>query len=394
MEATSIHIGAQSDMGESLLQVSPKKPKKANFSELIKEYLTSFQRIKIADKVTFFRLLATMINAGISIVKALQILEGQTEKRHMKVIIHEIALRIEAGESFSKALSAYSKYFSEAQIGMVEAGEASGQLNHTLLQIADQAEKEAAFRSRIKGAMIYPAVILSLMAIAFVVVMIVVMPQIKGMFESLGGELPTSTQALIQLSDFFVAKTLGFSNVYWVLIAVLAVIFGIVKMKQTKWGSSLWARFIFALPLFGRLSKKASLANFSRGLSTMVASGIPILKALQISSVSVGNPLYKKRIEQIAEDVKHGIAMAENMKDDPYYFPDMVVGMVGVGEQTAQMANITEKLADYYQEEVDDMVKGLSSLLEPVIMVVIGAAVAFLVIAVMEPILSASDLVV
>lgn len=153
-------------------------------------------------------------------------------------------------------------------------------------------------------------------------------------------------------------------------------------------------RIVFRMPVFGKLTKKASLATFCRGLSTMVSSGIPIIKALRITAASVGNPLYYKRINQIAEDVKHGITMAENMKDDEYYFPNMVVGMIGVAEQTAQIDTITLKLAEFYEEEVDNMVKGLSSLMEPLIMVVLGGAVAFLVMAVMTPILSASDLAV
>jgi type IV pilus assembly protein PilC len=148
------------------------------------------------------------------------------------------------------------------------------------------------------------------------------------------------------------------------------------------------------MPLFGKLSKKASLAHFCGGLATMVSSGIPIIKALRITAASVGNQLYRTRINKIADDVKHGIGMAENMKDDEYYVPNMVVGMIGVAEQTAQIDQITQKLADFYEDEVDTMVKSLSSLMEPIIMVVLGGAVGFLVVAVMSPILSASDLAV
>ena len=393
MENPSIHIGAES------VKITPQPfletdGPKASWMDVANDYLIHFQRIKITDKVTFFRLLATMINAGISIVKALTILEDQTDNKHMKLIVHDLVIQIESGGAFSKALSTYPKYFSEAQIGMVEAGEASGQLNQTLAQIADQAEKEAAFRARVKGAMIYPLVILSLMAVAFVVVMVVVMPQIKEMFEGLGGTLPTMTLILIAISDFFVAQSWGISNALWILFGLLIFAYLFSKWKNTVWGAYAWTRFVFALPIFGKLSKKASLAHFARSLSTMVGSGIPIIKALRISAASVGNSVYQKRIGQVADDVKHGISMAENMKDDLYYFPSMIVGMMGVAEQTAQIDKISQKIATYYEDEVDNMVKSLSSLMEPVIMVVIGSAVGFLVIAVMEPILSASDLVV
>jgi type IV pilus assembly protein PilC len=398
MESTSIHIGAESQAPQQPIQtpVAQQQPggKRATFMDALNDYLAGFQSIKISDKVSFFRLLATMINAGISIVKALSILVTQTENAHMKHIIQDIVAQIESGGSFSQALASYPKYFTDAQVGMVEAGEASGRLNETLLEIANESEKQAAFRSRIKGAMIYPIVIICIMVAAFVAVMVLVMPKIKEMFEGLGGELPPMTQALIGMSDFFVSSWLGLPNYLWMMVAVVIFVIAFLQWKKTKVGAYLWTKFVFITPLFGKLSKKSSIAHFCRSLSTMVASGIPIIKALRITAASVGNQIYEKRINQIADDVKHGITMAENMKDDEYYFPNMVVGMIGVAEQTAQIDNISQKLADYYEEEVDNMVKGLSSLMEPIIMVVLGGAVAFLVIAVMEPILSASDLAV
>jgi type II secretory pathway component PulF len=210
MESTSIHIGAQAQPAQPQpyrqpVNIGGETSKSAGFMEVINDYIANFQPIKIADKVSFFRLLATMINAGISIVKALNILAAQTENAHMKKIIRDIVLKIETGGSFSQALSAYPNYFSEAQIGMVEAGEASGRLNQTLLEIANESEKQAAFRSRIKGAMIYPIVIIMIMIAAFIAVMVLVMPRIKEMFEGLGGELPAITRTLIALSDWFVA---------------------------------------------------------------------------------------------------------------------------------------------------------------------------------------------
>lgn len=275
---------------------------------------------------------------------------------------------------------------------MVEAGEASGRLNKTLLEIADESEKQAAFASKIKGAMIYPVVIIIIMVSAFLAVMILVMPKIKDMFEGLGGELPAITQALVGMSDWLVSSWIGIPNFLWMIGIVIVIIVIFLQWKKTKWGSYMWTRIVFSMPLFGKLAKKASLARFCRGLSTMVSSGIPIIKALRITASSVGNQLYKARINKIADDVKHGIGMAENMKDDEYYFPNMVVGMIGVAEQTAQIDQISEKLAQFYEEEVNNMVKGLSQLMEPIIMVVLGGAVAFLVMAVMTPILSVSDL--
>jgi type IV pilus assembly protein PilC len=394
MATTSIHIGAQAPVMER-----PVKPvkfegpvQKTGLLESINEYLAKMSRVKTADKVSFFRLLATMVNAGISILRALNILSEQAENAHMKTIIKGLVEKIESGSSFSESLSSYPKVFSEAQVGMIESGEASGRLNQTLLQIAIEAEKSSALLSKIKGAMIYPVVVIFIMLGAGFAVMTFVMPKIKEMFTSLGGQLPAMTQAMISVSDFMVGTTMGLSNALWVVLVFIAVVFIFIKWKHTSSGRYLWAEAMFYIPVFGTLSKKVALARFCRGLSTMISSGISIIKALTITAASVDNAVYEKRILQIADDVRQGITMAENMKDDEKHFPAMVVGMISVAEQTAQIDTISEKLAEYYEDEVNDMVKGLSALLEPLIIVVLGAAVGFLVIAVMLPILSASDL--
>jgi len=398
MSPSSLHIGAQSRPTIAPQQTGPTKEQervaKSGWLAAVNDFVAQYQSVGIGDKVSFFRLLATMINAGISIVKALNILVEQTDNGHMKKIIRDIVVKIETGSSFSQSLASYPKVFSESQIGMVEAGEASGRLNKTLIEIADQTEKQAAFGSRIKGAMIYPIVIIIIMVGAFMAVMILVMPKIKDMFQGLGGKLPAITMTLINMSDWLVSSTMKIPNYALLIGGIIAFVFVFIKWKNTKWGGMVWMRIVFRMPIFGKLTKKAALAHFCRGLSTMVSSGIPIIKALRITATSVGNPIYQHRINLIADDVKHGITMAENMKDDEYFFPNMVVGMIGVAEQTAQIDSISAKLAEFYEEEVDNMVKGLSSLMEPVIMVVLGGAVAFLVMAVMTPILSASDLAV
>ncbi len=394
-EQATIHIGAEeitaSQAVKSVKQDAVRvKPK--GLTDQLNDLLAKLSAVKTSDKVSFFRLLATMINAGISIVKALNILTDQTENPAMKKITMDLAHDIESGKSFSEAMKSYPKVFTDSHIGMVESGEASGRLNQTLLQIAEETEKSAALISKIKGAMIYPIVVIFIMLGAGFAVMTFVMPKIKEMFESLGGELPASTMALINVSDFMVGTTIGLPNALWMILGLVGLYFIFSMWKKTKTGAYLWATAVFHIPVFGKLSRKVALARFCRGLSTMIASGISIIKALNITATSVGNAVYEKRILQIADDVKQGITMAENMKDDKKHFPSMVVGMIGVAEQTAQIDEITEKLADFYEEEVNDMVKGLSALLEPIIIVVLGGAVAFLVISVMMPILSVSDL--
>ncbi|MCK5140245.1 MAG: type II secretion system F family protein, partial [Thermodesulfovibrionia bacterium] len=382
-EQATIHIGAEQKVAPKAVQPVKQNIKSVKPKGLIDQLnglLAKLSPVKTGDKVSFFRLLATMINAGISIVKALNILTDQTENPAMKEITIELARSIEAGKSFSEAMKSYPKVFSNSQVGMVESGEASGRLNQTLLQIAEETESSAALISKIKGAMIYPVVVIFIMLGAGFAVMTFVMPKIKEMFESLGGELPATTMALINASDFMVSSTMGLPNSLWVVIGLVALYAVFSMWKKTKTGAYLWATAVFHIPVFGKLSRKVALARFCRGLSTMISSGISIIKALEITAASVGNAVYEKRIRQIADDVKQGITMAENMKDDKEHFPSMIVGMIGVAEQTAQIDEITGKLADFYEEEVNDMVKGLSALLEPIIIVVLGGAVAFLVI--------------
>lgn len=394
MASTSIHIGA----ADTLNQTNEKKggtqvKTSKTLMQRINDYLAKFTPIKVGEKASFFRLLATMINAGLSIIKSLAILVEQVENVHLKKILRQVMEDIEAGGTFSGSLAKFPDQFDQAQVGMVEAGEASGQLNKVLVQMAKEAEKSAALLHKLKTAMIYPAVVILIMIASGTLVMIFVMPQLKEVFESLGGELPAVTQFLITFSDFLIGSTFGLQNIIWIFMGLVLLVGSILWWKKTKTGGVIWAKFIFAVPVFGKLVKKVSIARFCRSLNTLIGSGLPILKALRITSVSIGNPLYAKRISEISDDVRHGIPMGENMKNDKKFFPSMVVGMITVAEQTAKLTEITGHLADYYEGEVDDTVKGLSSLIEPIIIVLLGSAIAVLVFAVMQPILTASDLV-
>lgn len=389
----SIHIGAATGVDEGVKIAKPTSfRKKRGMMEEVNAYLARFTKVKATDLVSFFRLLATMINAGISITKSLNILKDQTKNANLQRIIDDLQFRIENGASFSQAMKNYPEVFNEAQIGMVESGEATGRLNQTLLQIASETEKSAQLTKKIKGAMIYPAVVILILFAALYLVMTLVMPQVKGVFDSLGGELPGSTLLLIAISDFLVAETAGIRNGLWLILVLFGLTIAVMQWKKTKSGREIWTRMIMRAPVFGRLLKLTALARFCRSLSTLINSGVSIVRTLYITSSSVGNPLYEKRVKLIADDVKRGITMGENIKDDERFFPPMVVGMINVAEQTAQVDVIAGKLADFYEDEVDNLVRNLTSLLEPIIIVLLGTTVGFLVISVMLPILQASDL--
>lgn len=396
MSPTTVHIGPAIGLEEGVkakqMDFERKRGRPETIMDKVNGYLAQFTSIKDDDKVSFFRLMATMINAGITITKALRIMEDQSENLHFKQVIHEVMVKIESGQSFSEALGSYPTIFSDAQVGMVESGEATGRLNQTMLQIATETEKSAQLSKKIKGAMIYPITILFILAAAIYGVMTFVMPKIKDVFSSLGAKLPAMTQFLIDASDWMVAKSYGIPNSLILVGAFVALIVAFLQWKKTKSGRYMWAYATMRFPVFGKLIKKTAIARFCRSIATLTSSGVSIVKALYITAGSVGNPVYEKRIKLIAEDVKRGITMGENMKDDEAHFPSMVVGMINVAEQTAQVDQITNKLADFYEAEVDDMVKNLSRLMEPIIIVVLGGTVGFLVIAVMLPILSSSDL--
>lgn len=352
----------------------------------LNEKIQSWSTVPLGSKVTFFQMLAVMINAGMPVTKGLNIIQEQEENQRLKNIVRDLIARIEAGESLSDAMVEHLDVFTEAEIGMVKSGEASGQLNSILKELAGQLEKSASIKAKVKGALIYPVVIFVIMFIAVFIVMVMVVPPISELFSATGKPLPAPTRFLITLSDFTVA--------YWtqVLISLLAAVIFLGVYKRTAAGKLMWDKFLLALPIFGKLRKQVIIAIFARNLGNLLASGIAIIQALKIVAEVVGNEVYKLRINLMSEDVKRGLKLADNLEDSADLFPPVVTNMIAVGEQTAQLDVLTNKIADYYEEQVDNYVKGLMKMLEPVIMVVIGVVVGGMVAAIMLPIMDLASL--
>ena len=351
----------------------------------LNEWMVEMSKVKSKEKVTFFQLLAVMVNAGIPLLKSLKQLVEQSTNPKLKKILLAIVYEIENGASLSNAMKEFTDTFSDATVGMIEAGEASGQLGETLKHIAKQEEKAHEMKSKIKGALIYPVTIIVVMLIAFVIVMIMVVPKITELFEGAGASLPTSTRALIWIS--------GFLQKFWWLLAIVVggTIFGLKAYGSTEEGKYYLDFVKLKLPVFGTLIQKAALARFTRQLSTLSASGLSIIKALRINADSVGNEIYRQEILDTSESVKKGIGIAVHLKNNKL-FPSLLTNMIAVGEETAQLSNVSGKVADYYETEVDEMVKNMSSLMEPLVIVVIGAGVGFLVAAIMTPIMNLSEI--
>jgi len=261
-------------------------------------YLQSMNKIKIADKVTFFELLSVMINAGVPLVRALYVLSDQVQNVKLRLIIRDMAKKVEKGTKLSDTMNNFPKVFGEAEVGMVRSGEATGKLNKVLRQIADQTQKSASLLSKVKGAMIYPAAIICIMIGALIVMLVVVVPKISDIFSQSETELPTSTKVLIAMSD--TAK-----NSY-VEVIIVVTILGLAfwLFKQTKTGKYQLDNLLLHMPIFGLMLRKLAVSRFARNLASLMQSGIPIVRALEINASAVGNEVYKKRIIMAAEDVK------------------------------------------------------------------------------------------
>ncbi|MEK7524191.1 MAG: type II secretion system F family protein [Patescibacteria group bacterium] len=345
----------------------------------VDEFVQSIGKPTPKDKAAFFRLMAIMINAGIPLIKSLDTIAEQTFNRKLKNAVIEIARAIEKGGTLSASMAFYPNIFSEAHIGMVRSGEASGQLNQILKQLAVEVEKSAAIIRKVKGAMMYPAFIVIVMILVVIAMMIFVVPKISEIFSQSGNKLPALTRGVMAISQIIRQQWM------YLLGTVVVLIAGFSFARSTKQGRYATDWMLINIPIFGPLVKKSILARFSRSLGNLLGSGIPIIQGLLINAKGLGNEVYRKRVELASEDIARGIPLGESLRDSPE-FPTMMVQMISVGEQTAQLDNIAGKIAEYYEDEVDTTVAGLSKVIEPVILVAVGGIVGAIVGAIMMPI--------
>lgn len=337
------------------------------------------------DKATFFRLLSIMINAGIPLIKSLDTIMEQTMNRALKNAIFEIARAIEKGGTLSDSMARYPKMFSDSQLGMIRSGEASGQLNQTLKQLAIEVEKTASITRKVKGALMYPAFIMVVMIVVIAAMMIYIVPKISEMFTQSGKTLPLITTIVINISNFMQQR--------WPILlgGIVGLVLAAMGVRRTEQGRYVTDWILLKIPVFGQLVQKSILARFSRSLGNLLGSGVPIIQGLVINARGLGNEVYKKRVIMASEDVARGIPLGESLRDTPE-FPGMITQMIAVGEQTAQLDSITAKIADYYEEEVDVAVASLSKIIEPVILVVVGVVVGGIVAAIMLPMIQLTNM--
>jgi type IV pilus assembly protein PilC len=341
--------------------------------------LSFMQSVKAADLAVFSRQLSTMINAGMSILRSLYVLEEQTESKFLKETIVAVRKDVEAGLSLSDSMARHPKVFNPLFVAMTQAGEAGGVLEGALVRVADQLEKDASLRRQIRSAMIYPTLVITFAIGVMMALVAFLVPVFEGVFKQFGGKLPAITQVSVFLSH----AVLG----YWWLIFMLAggSAFAFLKWKKSSWGRPQWDHFRLHIPMkIGAIVQQVSVARWSRTLSSLTAAGVPLLLALDITGRTGGNVAVEEAMEGVIASVKRGGTIAAPLAQAPI-FPTMVTHMVGVGEETGALDAMLTKIAEFYEDQVEASVKALTSILEPIMIVVIGSIVGFIVVSMYMP---------
>jgi type IV pilus assembly protein PilC len=340
---------------------------------------TAFKKIKPKALQVFSRQFATMIDAGLSVVSALVVLEEQTEDKYLAAVVTELRADVEGGLLLSQAMGRHPKVFSRLYIAMVEAGEAAGILDQVLDRVAFQIEKETAIKRRVKSAMIYPTMVMIFATLVLIGMLMFLVPIFVKIFQDLGGELPTLTQWVVNVSDFLRA------NYYFVFPTIGAFIFGLRKAKRTEKGRKVWDRIKLKVPMkIGAVVLKVTMARFSRTLSTLIAAGVDIIKALEITGQTAGNWVIEEALADVRNKVQEGVPIAQPLAENPV-FPPMVAHMIRIGEETGELEKMLGKVADFYEEEVDASISALTSIIEPLMMIGVGCMVGVIIISMYLP---------
>jgi type IV pilus assembly protein PilC len=348
---------------------------------------TAFKKVKPKTLQIFSRQFATMIEAGLNIVAALVILEQQTDDKYFATVVRELRADVEGGLLLSQALSRHPKIFDRLFISMVEAGEAAGILDEVLDRVAFQIEKATQIKRRVKGAMLYPTMVLTFATLVLTGLLMFLVPVFVRIFGQLGGELPTLTQYVVSASNVLRQK-------YYIISPVLAALFfGIRKYKKTEPGRKQWDQIKLKIPMkIGQVVLKVTMARFSRTLSTLVSAGVDILKALEITGQTAGNWVVEEALADVGTKVSEGVPIAQPLVDNPI-FPPMVSQMVKIGEETGELEKMLGKIADFYEDEVDAAIQSLTSIVEPLMMILVGCMVGVIVIAMYLPMFKMLSLV-
>jgi len=368
--------------GKGLIVLDVEEIKPANAGDL----LANFKKVKSADLTIATRQLSVMISSGMSLLRSLYVLEEQTENDKLKEAWIEVRKDVEAGLAFSEALARHPDIFNDLYIAMVAAGETGGILEQTLVRVSDQLEADDALRRQVRAAMVYPSVIGGFALIVLVALVAFLVPVFEGVFKDFGGDLPAITKFTVAASDLMTGR-------WYVLIAVtVAVVYIFRRWRATERGKLQWDTFKLKIPMkIGGIVQKVALARFSRTFSGLIAAGVPMLEAIEITGKTSGNKVIENAMYAVRDSVKSGGTITAPMRSVPAAFPVLVTQMVGVGEETGAIETMLSKIADFYEDQVAAAVKALTSILEPIMIIVVGGIVGFVVIAMYLPMFKVYD---
>jgi type IV pilus assembly protein PilC len=382
MEANDKQAVASQLRTKGLIVVDIEEQQPANAGDI----LARFKGIKADELVVASRQLATMVQSGMSLLRALYVIEEQTENEKLRDIWIEIRKDVEAGLALSDALKRHPDAFNDLYIAMVQAGETGGILDQTLVRVATQLEKDAALKRQIKAAMMYPSLIGGFALLVLFALVAFLVPVFEKIFKDFGGDLPAITKVTVWLSNMVTQRW------YLMFAVVFAAIWLFRFWKNSERGRMQWDRLKLKFPMkIGDIVQKIALARFSRTFSGLIAAGVPMLEAIDITGRTSGNRVVEKAMEDVRDSVKNGGTLTQPMTQVPEAFPVMVTQMIGVGEETGALETMLTKVADFYEEQVEAAVKALTSILEPIMIIFVGAIVGFIVIAMYLPMFKVYD---
>src|SRR4051812_32674559 len=347
--------------------------------------LTLVKRVKAAELTVMTRQLATMISSGMTLLRAFYVLEDQIQNKLLAETVAAVREDIESGLAFSEALAKHPKIFSPLYIAMVRAGETGGVLEQSLERISDQLEKDDALRRQVKSAMAYPTVVLTFALAVLIGLIAFIVPVFVGVFKDFGGELPMITKLTVNASNMVTGQ-------WYILVAAsIGGVIGFKKWRKSDWGRPQWDRFRLRIPFkIGQTVQKICLARWSRTFSALYSAGVPIMQAIEVTGQTAGNAVLEQAMASVIESVKSGGSIAAPLKDSSI-FPAMVAQMIAVGEEPGTLAPMLTKVADFYEDEVAAAIKALTSILEPVMIVLVGGIVGFIVVAMYMPMFKVYD---
>ncbi len=358
----------------------------ATVKKQVKKRVSGARKIRLKELPIYTRQFAAMLGSGMPLVQSISALEEQTENKNFRLVLAGVRSQVEGGTMYSDSLAEYPQVFDELYVNMMRAGETGGMLAETSERVASFLESANRLRAKVKSAMMYPTVVICVALIISTGLVVFIVPQFANMFAGFGAELPKPTQMLLNISNFI--------RDYWyiVLATVAAVIYSLRRYVQTEKGGYAADSFRLHFPLLGKLARKIAITRFASTFAQLISSGVPIIQAMTIVGVATGNKVIGKAILDARASVEQGRTVSETLKSNKE-FPSMLIHMLAAGEQTGKMEEMLSKLSEFYQEEVDTMLEGLTSMLEPLLMVIIGVMIGSIVLAMFLPIFKMSEVV-